>query len=405
MHVLTLICLRPVSPARRKRLRRAVAVSTACVLALTVIAPVQGADDDRRSAQARAELDALRDRIDAVRGEIAADTSQRGDLAQRLASAEAEISTASRRLRTLDADIGRAKARVDDLAGRRNTERDQLADQLEALRDQVRAAYAGGRMDKMRLLLSGQSPERLGRLLVYYEYFASAQTKEVVQLRDALSDLIVRQNALEAEQDALASQRSARADTLTTLEANQSQRRQTIAALDKRLSSKSATLEEMQADEARLERLMGSLQRQLADLPAQDGDDTNFTQLKGRMAPPLQGTVLARFGARKANGPLRWQGQWLGAAEGTRVNAVAGGRVVYVGFMHRYGLIVIIDHGSNYYTLYGHAESSYVDVGDIVRRGQPIALAGRSGGHSRSGVYFEIRRGQTPINPSTWLSG
>ena len=240
-------------------------------------------------------------------------------------------------------------------------------------------------------------------MLVYYEYFANAQSRQVVQLQDALADLIVRQNALEAEQEALAGQRSARTRTLATLERNQSQRRESIAALDKRLSSQNASLEDMQADAARLERLMGSLQRELADLP--DPGDGAFARLKGRMAAPVRGRVLARFGARKAGGPLRWQGQWLGAPEGTRVNAVADGRVVYVGFMHRYGLIVVIDHGSNYYTLYGHTESSYVDVGDVVRRGQPVALAGHSGGHSQSGVYFEIRRGQTPINPSTWLGG
>ncbi len=365
----------------------------------------QAADDDSRSARAKTELDALRDRIDAVRGEIAADKSQRSGLSSRLAEAEAQISTASRHLRELDADIGRAKARVADLAGRRNSERVQLADQLSALRAQVRAAYANGRMDKMRLLLSDQSPEKLGRMLVYYEYFATAQTRQVAQLRDALSDLVVRQRALEAEQARLTDQRQARSATLTRLETNQDQRRQTIAALDKRLSSKNASLEDMQADAARLEKLMSSLQRQLADLPEPGGNDIAFARLKGRMAPPVSGRLLARFGARKAGGPLRWQGEWLAAPEGTPVKAVAGGRVVYVGYMHRYGLIVVIDHGSNYYTLYGHAESSYVDVGDTVSRGQSIALAGRSGGHEQSGTYFEIRRGQTPINPADWLSG
>ncbi|GAB3674360.1 murein hydrolase activator EnvC family protein [Salinisphaera aquimarina] len=384
------------------RLSRLIGV---CLFALLPALPAPAASDSDRSDRARAELDALQDKIDKVRKQIAADKSKRGDLSSRLAAAEDEISTASRRLRTLDADIGKARASVASLAGRRNEERDQLTDRLDALRAQVRAAYANGRMDKMRLLLSGQSPEKLGRMLVYYEYFAKAQTRQVASLREALSDLVVRQKALEKEQATLTRQREARSDTLAQLEANQQQRRNTIAALDKRLSSRAASLDEMKADAARLENLMSSLRKQLATLPEPSGDNTPFSQLKGRMTPPVRGSVLARFGTRKAGGPLRWQGEWLSAPEGTPVTAVAGGRVVYVGYMHRYGLIVIIDHGHNYYTLYGHAESTYVEVGDSVDRGQAIAKAGRSGGHSRSGTYFEIRRGQTPINPSSWLSG
>ena len=74
-------------------------------------------------------------------------------------------------------------------------------------------------------------------------------------------------------------------------------------------------------------------------------------------------------------------------------------------FTDRRSLIVVVDHGNDYYTLYGHAESTYVEVGDRVERGQAVAKAGHSGGHTRDGTYFELRRGRTPINPASWLSG
>lgn len=376
-----------------------------CLLAFGVASPVLAQDDNARSAQARRELDALRDRIDTVRQQIAKDKNQRSDLSQRLSRTEADISAAAKRLRTLDERIGEARERVAQLTDRRDRERERLADQLAGLREQVRAAHASGQMDKMRLLLSGESPEKLGRMLVYYEYFANARTEQVTSLRSALADLAIRQNALENEQAELERQRSARADTLASLKTSQSQREQAIAALDRQLSSKQASLEEMQADEQRLHQLMGRLQNQLSSLPPVAADDTPFGQLKGRMQPPVSGQVLARFGTAKAGGPLKWQGQWLAADAGTPVRAVASGRVVYVGYMHRYGLIVVLDHGNNYYTLYGHAESAYVEVGDRIERGQAVAKAGHSGGHSRDGAYFELRRGRTPINPASWLSG
>ncbi|MGH8561457.1 MAG: murein hydrolase activator EnvC family protein, partial [Nevskiales bacterium] len=118
---------------------------------------------------------------------------------------------------------------------------------------------------------------------------------------------------------------------------------------------------------------------------------------------PLRGPVLARFGAPKAGGKLSWRGLWLEAPAGTPVQAVARGRVVYVGWMHSYGLIVIVEHGNNFYSLYGHAQSTSVSLGDLVLPGQVLALAGDSGGHEKSGVYLEIRNGKNPVNPQQWL--
>lgn len=384
---------------------RFVVFAGVCLLAFGVASPGLAQSGDARSQSARAELDALRDRIDNVRQQIAQDKSQRSDLSQRLSQTEADISAASKRLRGLDDKIADARTRVTDLTQRRDREREKLSGQLNALREQVRAAHASGQMDKMRLLLSGQSPEKLGRMLVYYEYFANARTEQVTTLRSALADLAVRQNALENEQAELTRQRRARESTLASLKANQAQREQAITALDSQLSNKQATLSEMKADEQRLRSLMGRLRTQLSDLPPEPADDTPFGQLKGRMQPPVSGPVLARFGSTKAGGPLKWQGEWLGADAGTPVRAVAGGRVVYVGYMHRYGLIVVVDHGNDYYTLYGHAESTYVEVGDRVEQGQAVAKAGHSGGHTQDGAYFELRRGRTPINPASWLAG
>ena len=117
----------------------------------------------------------------------------------------------------------------------------------------------------------------------------------------------------------------------------------------------------------------------------------------------MPGPTIARFGQPKFDGRLRWQGVWLAADAGATVHSAAAGRVVYVGWMHRYGLIVVLDHGDGYFTVYGHNRSTRAEVGQWGAAGEAIAEAGRSGGHERDGVYFEIRRGRTPVNPSQWL--
>ncbi|WP_423821940.1 peptidoglycan DD-metalloendopeptidase family protein [Salinisphaera sp. SPP-AMP-43] len=375
------------------------------LLALSIFVPAFGAADDAsRSADARKQLSALRERITEVRKRIAADSSQRSDLSDALAKAQARISNTRKRLDSLDDDIDTHKQRIDRLKQQRDAEREHLSGELETLQAQVRSAYETGRMSRMRLLLSGAPPERIGRMLNYYRYFSDAQSEQVAHLKTALARLASKQQSLENERAQLADQRAARSETLDSLQATQKKQKATLAALDQQLSSHRSSLSDMRDQENQLKKLLNSVQTQLSDLPPVPSG-VPFYKLKGRMHPPVSGKVLAGYGQTKNGGPLRWQGEWLAAAQGTPVHTVAGGRVVYVGYMKGYGLIVIVDHGHGYYSLYGHAAASYVDVGDAVSTGQAIATAGHSGGHSDNGIYFEIRHGQDPVNPAPWLAG
>lgn len=378
----------------------------AVLLASSILTPAAGlADDDSRSAHVRAELSALRSRITRVRQQIASTSSQRSDLSDSLAKAQSRISTTRKRLDSLDDDIAQHKKRIKRLKKQRDAERKTLSGELDTLRAQVRSAYETGRMSRMRLLLSGAAPDRIGRMLSYYQYFADAQSRQVRHLKTVLTRLASKQQSLENERAQLADQRSTRARALDSLEASQKKQQATLAALDKQLSSHRSNLSDMRDQKAQLKKLLNSVQHQLSNVaPVPSG--VPFYKLKGRMHAPVPAKkVLARYGSKKSGGPLHWQGEWFAAPRGTPVHAVAGGRVVYVGYMKGYGLIVIIDHGHGYYSLYGHAAASYVDVGDAVSTGQPIGTAGHSGGHSDNGIYFEIRHGQDPVNPGRWLAG
>lgn len=385
---------------RLRRLVRLLVLATALCIPLAILA-----DDAARSDQARQQLSKLRERIASVRKQIDQDSDQRSDLSEALARAQSRISRTRKQLGELEDQIQEHKQRIKRLEEQRNDERDQLSDELQSLGTQVRAAYETGRMSRMRLLLSGTDPERIGRMLNYYQYFAKAQSKQVKSLKKGVARLASKQKSLENERAQLDKQRQSRADTLASLKASERKQKATLAALDERLGSGHDSLEDMQRQSQRLQKLLGSVQDQLADMPAVKTGDT-FPNLKGQMKPPVKAQrILASFGQAKGNGALRWQGEWLAAPQGTPIRAVAGGRVVYVGYMKSYGLITIIDHGQGYYSLYGHAQTSYVDVGDAVSTGQTIGTAGHSGGHSSNGVYLEIRQGAKPVNPRHWLSG
>lgn len=374
------------------------------LLCTALLCPLVTQADSTRTDKARAELSALRHKIDKVRDRVSEQSDKRSKLSDALAKAQQKITATRDRLDKLDDSISDHEERIDRLTAQRDAQRQQLSQQLDDLSAQVRGAYETGHMSRMRLLLSGQSPEKIGRMLAYYRYFADAQSDEVADLKHQLARLVSKQQSLENEKASLAEQRHTRAATLARVKANRKQQQATVAELDKRLSSGRASLADMKNDKHRLEQLLGSVQDRLSSLPPTPTGKP-FNKLKGRLHPPVKGRVLARYGQTKGDGPLSWQGEWFAASQGAPIHAVASGRVVYVGYMKRYGLIVIIDHGHNYYSLYGHAAASYVDIGDEVKTGQSIATAGHSGGHDTNGAYFEIRHGQDPVNPAGWLAG
>ena len=108
------------------------------------------------------------------------------------------------------------------------------------------------------------------------------------------------------------------------------------------------------------------------------------------------------FGERRA-GALKWDGVMIAADRGTPVRAVHRGRVVYADWLAGLGLLLIIDHGGGFLTLYGHNEQLFRAVGDVVSPGDTVASVGDSGGRPSPGLYFEIRQAAKPIDPTPWF--
>src|SRR5690606_18691471 len=122
----------------------------------------------------------------------------------------------------------------------------------------------------------------------------------------------------------------------------------------------------------------------------------------GGLSWPLSGSLLAGYGARMPDG-RRSDGVLVAAAAGTPVTAVAEGTVVFAEWMTGYGLILIVDHGNGYMSLYAHNDSLLKNPGDRVRRGDAVSTVGTSGGQGRAALYFELRREGKPVDPGTWL--
>jgi septal ring factor EnvC (AmiA/AmiB activator) len=128
-----------------------------------------------------------------------------------------------------------------------------------------------------------------------------------------------------------------------------------------------------------------------------------FSSLKGRLTLPVKGELTARFGAKRGDGP-NWKGIFIRAAEGTQIHAIAAGRVVFAEWLRGFGNLIIVDHGTQYMSIYGNNQAVLKHAGDRVESGEVIAAAGNTGGNEQSGLYFEMRYQGRAFDPLAWVT-
>jgi len=363
-----------------------------------------GAQNERKAtpAQKEAELKKVKSRIERVRKNVNQDIEKRDRLSAQLRDAELGVQEARRRLEALRAQRIESESRLKELE-REQAERDrELAAERGALAGELRAAYVNGREEQLKLLLNQQDPAEFGRMLAYYGYFGRARADRIGNIRDKLEHLALVREKIAAENDRLQGLESRQEAELATLRSVQQQRTQTVKAIESQIKTRGGELQRLESQAKGLEKLIADLRKALRNVPV--AKQAPFEPLRGKLPWPVQqGKVLARFGQPRAGGSMRWQGMLIGTDRGARVRAPFAGRVVYADWLPGMGLMIVLDHGGGYLSLYGHNEQVFHGVGDAIAAGDVIGSVGDSGGHNQPALYFEVRRGREPVNPENWL--
>jgi septal ring factor EnvC (AmiA/AmiB activator) len=250
----------------------------------------------------------------------------------------------------------------------------------------------------LRLLLMQDDVDSISRLLAYYRYFERARIGEIDHLLKDLEALAQVQQSIEQETGQIRQSREAREEEARQLNAQRDERRQVLATLETNLKDQQSRLAALGKDEKGLLALLEKLRDIFADIPKQIAGAEPFAQMRGRLSWPLKGT--ARTGAGEEGDS---HGVLIAAAEGGEVRAVSHGRVVFADWLRGYGLLLIVDHGDTYLSLYGCNETLLKDVGDWVDAGEVVATSGASGGRKTPGLYFELRHDGKPMDARAWL--
>ena len=376
----------------------ALGLALALLGGLAGAAPAARPEADARKTEA--QLEAVKAEIERITREVSAEQVERQALTRELKSAELSVGEARSAWLEVRRQRAETAARRAALATEKKTRENQLADNRAALAGQMRAAYLIGRQEPMKLLLNQKDPALAGRMFAYYGYFGRARAGQIKLIEDDVQRIAELETELESEDAQLAELEKQQRAQLKQVEAAREQRAHVLAGLEAQSHTRAQNLERLKSQQAGLEKLLRELRAALERFPV-EGNDA-FSRLRGKLAWPVSGHLVARYGEARAGG-VRWDGVLVATERGTPVKAVCAGRVIYADWLPGLGLLAIVDHGDGYLSLYGHNERLYKAAGDAVAAGDTLAAAGDSGGSSRPELYFEIRKGGKPVDPRPWF--
>jgi septal ring factor EnvC (AmiA/AmiB activator) len=366
---------------------------------LLLAPPVPADEQEKEAAQQR--LKQVETEITALSQQLEASRVKRREEQARLRELDLEVQEISLRSRDLEQQKQAQTAELEKLEAEKNVYLAGLDERQAQLVEQIRSAYRLGRQSRLKLLLNQDSPAELSRMLAYYDYINRAQVERIAGLREALNTLDAMQQSLDRELIRLNEVQTQLKAVLAELDRQRSKRLALLAELAGQITDDEAQLEELQRNQRDLQTLVERLADVLADIPADLGQQLSVQSGKGNLPMPVRGPVMYAFGQPRTGG-IRWQGWLIGSPAGTEVSAVAHGRVAFADWLRGYGLMIIIDHGDGFLSLYGQNESLLRDIGDWVGPGETISIVG-SGVSNNQGLYFELRRDGKAVDPAVWL--
>lgn len=450
-------------------------LAISCLVGFPAAQAAKVSERTKQKQLAETEHADLQQKLSALKRDIDRTETAKSSAADALAHSETAISRTNRTLHELQEEQQRIEARLAQLSKAQFDLAKAVETQQQKLSKLMREQYVTGNEDRIKLLLSGDNPNRINRDLQYMAYLSQAQAKMIEKLRADL--LAVENNKTEtqnakddldeiaqeaSQQKAVLEKEKARYATLLSQlsgklvaqrkEAGNIERdEQRLAGLLDKLSklieeqqiAEAAALEkrrqEQQAMQARAKAERDKRAQQAKngtrdnaatgkikypdpidkdepppkslarnELIPEEGIQSgapaqSFSALRGQLHLPLRGELIAKYGSKRGDGP-NWKGLFIRAAEGSEVKAIAPGRVIFAEWLRGFGNLIILDHGSQYMSIYGNNQAVLKRAGDTVKSGEVIASAGNSGGNEQSGLYFEMRHQGRAFDPLEWVT-
>ncbi|MEN2397748.1 murein hydrolase activator EnvC family protein [Pseudomonas halotolerans] len=419
------------------------------LIALALTCLLQPAFADER-ALTQQQLDATRQDIAELKKLLGKLQEEKSGVQKDLRGTETEMGKLEKQVDALQQELKKSESELQRLDGEKKKLQSARTEQQKLIAIQARAAYQNGRQEYLKLLLNQQNPEKFARTLTYYDYLSQARLEQLKSFNETLRQLANVEKEIELQQAQLLVQKSSLDTQREELEKVRKERQIALAKLNEDVKARDSKLKAREQDQAQLAKVLKTIEETLArqareaeearqkaliaqqeaekkrlrEAQADAGDAPRkparsspgplvstggetfggaFASARGKLPWPVNGRLLARFGQTRGDDTrTKWDGVMISATAGSQVHAVHGGRVVFADWLRGAGLLVILDHGNGYLSLYGHNQSLLKAAGDVVKAGESISTVGNSGGQDTPALYFAIRQQGRPSDPTQW---
>ncbi|WP_426201849.1 murein hydrolase activator EnvC family protein [Pseudomonas sp. TWP3-1] len=425
------------------------------LIALALTCLLQPAFADER-AQTQQQLDATRQDIAELKKLLGKLQEEKSGVQKDLKGTETEMGKLEKQVDALQKELKKSESELQRLDAEKKKLQSARTEQQRLIAIQARAAYQNGRQEYLKLLLNQQNPEKFARTLTYYDYLSQARLEQLKNFNETLRQLANVEKDIGAQQAQLLSQKSDLDTQRDALDKVRKERQQVLAKLNDDVKARDQKLAAREQDQADLSKVLKTIEETLArqareaeearqkaliaqqeaekkrlreaqaeadaksdtsDAPRKPARPTPgalvsssgetfggaFSATRGKLPWPVDGRLLARFGETRGDDVrTKWDGVMISASAGSQVHAVHGGRVVFADWLRGAGLLVILDHGNGFLSLYGHNQTLLKSAGDVVKAGESISTVGNSGGQDTPALYFAIRQQGHPSDPAQW---
>ncbi|NWC94638.1 MULTISPECIES: murein hydrolase activator EnvC [unclassified Pseudomonas] len=425
------------------------------LITLALVCLLQPAFADER-AQTQQQLDATRQDITELKKLLGKLQEEKSGVQKDLRGTETEMGKLEKQVQELQKELKKSESELERLDGEKKKLQSARVEQQRLIAIQARAAYQNGRQEYLKLLLNQQNPEKFARTLTYYDYLSKARMEQLKSFNETLRQLANVETEISNQQSQLLDQKSSLDTQRDELDKVRKERQQALAKLNDDVKARDAKLQAREQDQADLGKVLKTIEetlarqareaeqaRQKALLAQQEAEKKRereaaeavasattdapaprkparaapgplvssagesfggpFASARGKLPWPVDGRLLARFGETRGDDTrAKWDGVMISAGAGTQVHAIHGGRVVFADWLRGAGLLVILDHGNGYLSLYGHNQTLLKAAGDVVKAGESISTVGNSGGQDTPALYFAIRQQGRPSDPAQW---
>lgn len=335
--------------------------------------------------------------ISQIKSSISKNEAEQAKLQSELKSAETSIGSLSKSIKQTDSDIKSSKKRLKILQNKLIKHQSELNQQRDFFAEQLRANYILAKQGQWNIYLKSNSTNDTQRYLMYYQAVNKAQLAIIQQMQATIKQLKSTAQDIQDNTNHLQDLYKKLKQQQKNANAQQSQRQSVLNKIKTSIKSEQKQLQTLQTNQNNLSHLVKHLNTSNAT--------GKFSDMKRKLPWPITGRITNYFGTRVTNSSLTWKGNLIAAKQGTPIHAIFNGKVIYADWLRGYGLLIIIDHGHGFMSLYGRNHSLYKKVGDTISMGDIIGTVGRSGGFQTPALYFELRHKGALLNPKYWMDG